>query len=318
MQNVRILLAAAAIVLCAPAQAQILGSGDTTRIVTPFSAGGAVDRTARVIADQASQISGNPVIVENHGGAGGEIGVKLAAGAPPDGKTVLFHTSSHVIVPAYRGKAEEIAAQFEPLVRLGAVKFVLAVRADLPAKNIKEFIELGKSGSGLTYGSTGPGTTLHIAGEMTVDQLGIKAVHVPYKGLGPVFNDLVAGHIDFVVTSVTGVLPHEKGGRLRTLAVLDEERAEEMPDVPTTVELGFKELLVTNWYGLFVHADVPAETRSKLESLFLQTANSPKVKEILVNSGLHGIQPASEFKKFVDADFKRWPATLKRLGISAK
>jgi tripartite-type tricarboxylate transporter receptor subunit TctC len=217
MRIVTLLLTASAILASANANAQ-LGSDQKIRIIAPFSAGGAVDQVTRIIANNMPD---GGAIVENRTGAGGEIGVNAAAKATPDGRTLLLHTSSHVINPTIRGKAKEVAEAFAPLAKVGSVKFVLVVRSDLPAKSLKELIALAKSGKNLTYGSTGHATTLHIAGEMLNDAAGIKAVHFPYRGLNPAFTDILAGQIDYLLTSVTGVLPHVRAGMVRPLAVFE-------------------------------------------------------------------------------------------------
>lgn len=271
-------LAASIVAFATPAVAQTQAPDDRVRIVVPFAAGGAVDQIARIIANNVSDTT---VIVENRGGAGGDIGVGLVAKAPPGGKTVLLHTSSHVINPTLRGKSLEAAQAFEPLARIGAVKFVLVVRRDLPAQSLAEFIKLGQSGMNLSYGSTGPGTTLHIAGEMLNHAAGIRAVHVPYRGLNPAFIDLVAGNIDFMVTSVAGILQYVQAGSIRALAAFESERAEQLPEVPTTVELGFKDLTISNWYGLFVASAVPADKRQQLEMMLLKVLRSPAVRTSL-------------------------------------
>ena len=271
-------LAASIVAFATPAVAQTQAPDDRVRIVVPFAAGGAVDQIARIIANNVSDTT---VIVENRGGAGGDIGVGLVAKAPPGGKTVLLHTSSHVINPTLRGKSLEAAQAFEPLARIGAVKFVLVVRRDLPAQSLAEFIKLGQSGANLSYGSTGPGTTLHIAGEMLNHAAGIRAVHVPYRGLNPAFIDLVAGNIDFMVTSVAGILQYVQAGSIRALAAFESERAEQLPEVPTTVELGFKDLTISNWYGLFVASAVPADKRQQLEMMLLKVLRSPAVRTSL-------------------------------------
>jgi tripartite-type tricarboxylate transporter receptor subunit TctC len=312
MVAAKVLPIALLVALIAPAQAQLLSSDERMRIIVPFTAGGAVDGIARVIANNLPDTA---AIVDNRGGAGGDIGVAAVAKAPPDGKTILLHTSSHIINPTLRGNAREAAQAFEPIARIGAVKFVLVVRRDLPARSLAEMIAFGKSGGKLSYGSTGPGTALHIAGEMLNGAAGLAAVHVPYRGLNPAFTDLIAGNIDLMVTSVAGVLPHVQAGRIRALATFDVERAEQLPDIPTTVELGFKDLTISNWYGLFVAAAVPAGKRSQLEDMFLKVLRSPVVQDHLTAGGVYGVQGAAQFKQAVDAEFALWPALLKQLGI---
>lgn len=312
MNVVGLLAIFALLALSAPAGAQVLSSEEKMRIIVPFTAGGAVDQIARIIANNVPDTA---AIVENRGGAGGDIGVAAAAKAPPDGKTILLHTSSHVINPTLRGNPRETAQAFEPIARIGAVKFVLVVRRDLPARSLPDLIAFGKSGGKLSYGSTGNGTALNIAGEMLNLATGIAAVHVPYRGLNPAFNDLVAGNIDLMVTSVAGVLPHVQSGSIRALATFDAERAEQLPDVSTTVEFGFRDLTISNWYGLFVVAAVPADKRRQLEGMFLNVLRTRGMQEHLTGSGVYGVQTAAEFKRAVDAEFALWPSLLKRLGI---
>jgi tripartite-type tricarboxylate transporter receptor subunit TctC len=181
---------------------------------------------------------------------------------------------------------------------------------------LADIAALAKRGTNLTYGSTGPGTALQIAGEMMNDELGLKAVHVPYRGLGPAFNDLVAGNIDFIVTSVGGVLPYVESGNVRAIATFDADRAEQLPNVPTTVELGYKDLTLSNWFGYFAQAAMPADKRQYLEKALVEVLSSPKIQAQLNAAGLYGVQNAAQFKKSVDDDFVRWPALLQRLKIS--
>ena len=312
MQIVRSLLAVSVILASANASAQLLGSDQKIRIIAPFAAGGAVDQIARVVA---VNMPDGGAIVDNRTGAGGDIGVAAAAKATPDGRTLLLHTSSHVINPTIRGKSKEAAEAFEPLARIGAVKFVLVVRNDLPAKSLSELIALGKSGKDLSYGSTGHGTTLHIAGEMLNQASGLKAVHVPYRGLNPAFTDILGGQIDYIITSVTGVLPYVQTGKVRALAVFEAERAEQLPEIPTTGELGFPNLILSNWYGIFTQAAVPPERRKDLEATLMQVLRSPKVREQMLAAGVTDPQNAADFKKSVDADFARWPKLLSGMSI---
>ncbi len=309
----RVLFAALMVLASAQANAQLLGSDQKIKIISPFAAGGAVDHVARVVANNMPK---GGAIVDNRTGAGGDIGVSAAAKATPDGNTLLLHTSSFVINATIRGKSKEIAEAFEPLTRIGAVKFVLVVRSDLPAKTLPELIALGKSGKNLTYGSTGHGTALHIAGEMLNDAAGIKAVHVPYRGLNPAFTDILSGQIDYIITSVIGVLPYVRAGNVRPLAVFESERADQLPDVPTTGELGLPGLVLSSWYGIFTQAAVPEGRRKELEETLMQVLRSPKINEQLLAAGLTGPQDAAAFKKSVNADFARWPGLLSRIAIT--
>jgi tripartite-type tricarboxylate transporter receptor subunit TctC len=197
---------------------------DQLKIIVPFAAGGAVDHIARILANN---LPDNIIpVVENRSGAGGDIGASMVANTQPDGATVLLHTSSLVINAVARGKAREVEKQFEPLARVGEVKFVLVVRSSLPPKSLDEFVAYARAGHQLSFGSTGPSTTLHIAGEMLNDAFALKTVHVPYRGLSPAFTDLISGNIDFMVTSLTGILPYIQDGQMRALAVFGDQRAD--------------------------------------------------------------------------------------------
>lgn len=284
------------------------------KIIVPFTAGGAVDQVARIVA--AGVPKETTVVVENRGGAGGEIGVAAAARAAPDGKTVLLHTSSFVINPIVKGTSEDAENAFEPLLRIGETKFVLVVPSKSSAKTLQEFVSEAKASKKLTYASTGAGTTLQIAAEMLKDAAGLSAVHVPYRGLNPAFMDLLAGNVDFMVTSLTGILPYVKNGTLRPLATFNQSRAEELPDVPTTAELGYPGLKISNWYGLFITSTTPVEKRRELEALFKQVLDTPRVQEQLVKAGVTGPENAGKFKTDLTREFVEYRKIVKALGIS--
>ena len=285
------------------------------KIIVPFAAGGAVDHIARILANNLPD-NITPV-VENRSGAGGDIGASMVANTQPDGATVLLHTSSLVINAVARGKAREVEKQFEPLARVGEVKFVLVVRSSLPPKSLDEFVSYARAGHQLSFGSTGPSTTLHIAGEMLNDAFALKTVHVPYRGLSPAFTDLMSGNIDFMVTSLTGILPYVQGGQMRALAVFSDERAEQLPGVPTTAELGIPALNISNWYGLFTSSQVPAERRQLLEMMFLKTLGGADVRQGLAAEGVSGIQDAATFKKALAKEWEETPQILARLKLSS-
>jgi tripartite-type tricarboxylate transporter receptor subunit TctC len=296
------------------ASAQSNVGKDQLKIIVPFAPGGAVDHIARILANNLPD-NITPV-VENRSGAGGDIGASIVANAQPDGNTVLLHTSSLVINAVARGKAREVEKQFEPLARVGEVKFVLVVRSNLPCKSFEEFASYVRAGHQLSFGSTGPGTTLHIAGEMLNDAFGLKTVHVPYRGLSPAFTDLIAGNIDFMVTSLTGILPYVQEGQMRALAVFSDERATQLPGVPNTAELGVPALNISNWYGLFTSSQVPTDRRQLLEAMFLKTLGAADVQKGLASEGVSGIQDAATFKKALAKEWEETPQILARLKIS--
>ncbi len=194
----------------------------------------------------------------------------------------------------------------------------LVVRPTLQAHSFGEFVTLAKSGKPLSYGSTGMGTTLQIAAEMLNEATGIKSVHIPYRGLNPAFTDLIAGNIDFMVTSVTGILPYLKSGQMRALATFDVRRSEQLPDIPSTTELGYPALTISNWYALFASSAVPASIRQQLEATFLNILRTPAVAKSLSAGGVGGVQTGEQFQKTLSQEFAQFPGLLKRLGIGEK
>jgi tripartite-type tricarboxylate transporter receptor subunit TctC len=297
------------------AAAQIQGI-DQIRVIVAFASGGVVDLVSRFVAQgMMEQLGGTPVIVDNRGGAAGDLAVNAVAAAAPDGKTLLFHTSSYVLNAVKNKKVKEIQAALQPLARVGAVKFVIVARRDLPAKTLSDLVKLSKAGTKLSYASTGYGSALHIAGEMLKDATGIQAVHVPYKGLAPAFNDITGNRVDYIVTSVGGVIPYVKAGTVRALGTLASDRAEQLPDVPTTVELGFKDLIYLNWFGFFAPVGVPQNIHNQLEQVLQKALHSPKIEAQLHDNGLYGVLNAAQFKQAVDREFSVWSVLMERLNI---
>ena len=292
---------------------------DTIRIVIPYAPGGALDPIARILANGIGKLRPNDaIVVENIGGAAGVLGMSAVAKSAPDGRTLLFSPSGNIVIsPLLQSNLpfDQVKA-FEPIVLVGSVKSALIVRASLEVKSLAELIAAAKSGAKLTYGSPGIGTSPHISGAMLAHAAGIQMTHVPYRGLGPALNDIVGGHIDAIATSVTGVLPYVQSNKARALATLDTERSEQLPDVPTTVELGYQDLVMPQWYGLLAPTGLPSDVRTALETQALAVLRSPDVVKQLAVSGVANPKSTAEFRAVLDAEFKRWPALLPKLGIS--
>jgi tripartite-type tricarboxylate transporter receptor subunit TctC len=293
---------------------------DTLRIVIPYAPGGALDPIARIIANGLSHVRGDSVIVENIGGASGMIGMNNLAKAAPDGRTMLFSPSGNIVINpalAHNLPYDPVSA-FEPLALVGSVKSALAMRASLPAASLAELIALAKNGTPLTYGSPGLGTSPHISGEMLNHAAGIAITHVPFRGLGPALNNLLGGHIDLITTSVIGVLSYVEEKTARALAVFDSERSEQLPDVPTTVELGYPDLVMPQWYGLLAPAGLPPDVGATLEQQVLAVLRSPEISAQLAVSGVSGPKGARELQTLLDTEFKRWPVLIPKLGIKTE
>jgi tripartite-type tricarboxylate transporter receptor subunit TctC len=312
------LIAACLLALCLGVSS---AAADTIRIVIPFAPGGALDPLARILANGLAKLRPNDVfVVENLGGAAGMLGLGAVAKAAPDGRTLLFSPSGPMVIsPLLQPNLPfDHTKAFEPVVLLGSVKSALIVRAGLNINSLAELIAAAKGGAKITYGSTGIGTSPHISGAMLAHAAGIQMTHVPYRGLGPAMNDIVGGHIDSITTSVTGVLPYVKSNRAHALATFDTERSEQLPDVPTTVELGYRDLVMPQWYGLLAPTGLPAEVRGTLETQALAVLRSPEVVKQLEVSGIAGSKGSAEFQALLAVDYKKWPALLPKLGITPK
>src|SRR5262249_42583192 len=253
----------------------------------------------------------------NIGGAGGIIALGAVAKAPADGRTLLFSPSgSIVIVPALQAKLPyDPETAFEPLLLVGSLKSAMIVRATLGVSTLAELIARAKGGAALSYGSPGLATSPHISGELLNHFAGIRMTHVPFRGLGGAFNALLGGHIDAVTTSVAGILPYVEDKTARALAVFDGARSDQMPDVPTTAELGLPELVMPQWYALFSPAGMGEHRRRSIEREVLTVLRSPDVAAQLAMSGLVDPQGSEQFRPFLAAEFKRWRELIPRLGI---
>jgi tripartite-type tricarboxylate transporter receptor subunit TctC len=308
-------LLARIVVLCLAASPAY---AETIRVVIPYAPGGALDPLARILVNGLGKLRPNDsIIVENIGGAGGIVGMNTVAKAAPDGRTLLFSPSGNIVIsPSLQANLPyDAVTAFEPIALVGSVKTALIVPSSLDAKSLPELIAAAKSGAKLTFGSPGPGTSPHISGEMLNHAAGISVTHVPFRGLGPALNSLLGGHIDLITTSVIGVLPYVEAKTARALAVYDTERSDQLPNVPTTVELGYADLVMPQWYGLLAPAGLPSEVRGTLETQVLAVLRSPHVAAQLAVSGVGGPKGASEFKTLLDSGFKRWPVLIPKLGI---
>ena len=305
-----------ALLSCAPP-----ARADTIRVIIPFAPGGALDPIARIMVNGWSRLRpGDSIIIENIGGAGGIVGMNTVAKAAPDGRTLLFSPSGNIVIsPLLQPSLPyDTASAFELLVLVGSVKSALIVRASLDAPSLAELVALGKRGEKLTFGSPGPGTSPHISGELLNHAAGIAMTHVPFRGLGPALNNLIGGHIDAITTSVIGVLPYVEAKTARALAVFDTERSDRLPNVPTTVELGYPDLVMPQWYGLLGPAGMPAEIKRTIESQVLSVLAMPEVTTQLAAAGVAGPKGATEFRILLDAERKKWPPLIAKLGVKAE
>jgi len=251
------------------------------RIICPIAAGGGIDATSRIVAAQLSQIWGQQVIVENKTGGGGNIAAEFVAHSDPDGYTIYIAVFAHATNRyLYQSLSYDPVADFAPVTLICLYPLMMVVPNTSPAHSVKEFIDYAKVNR-LSYASGGHGTSLHLAGELFKRQAGIDMTHVPYRGAGPAFNDLIPGRIDALFNFVLTSLPLVRQGQLRALAVLTNERLSVAPDLPTMQEAGVAGAEVSAWSAFFVPAKTPQRVVSKIHGDTVAALSVPTVKDKL-------------------------------------
>jgi tripartite-type tricarboxylate transporter receptor subunit TctC len=273
--NRRTLLAALAVPAVARAQADF--PNRPLRMVVPFAAGGSADVVARITALGMQEALGQPVVVENRGGSGGVIGSEAVLAAAPDGYTFVFHTLSSAVLNAglYRNLSFDVRRAFAPLVLIGTLPNIIMVNPKVPARTLPELIALMKSQPGrITYASSGAGTITHLSAQLLAQMAGAEATHVPYRGSGPAFADLLSGTVDMMVDTMASVIPAVRSGQVRGLAVTTTTRAPALPEIPTAEEAGLPGYETYNWHAIFAHAGTPAPLLAKLEAAGIAATRS--------------------------------------------
>ncbi len=283
-------LAAALAVAHAPAAlAQDWPAGKTIQIVVPAPGGGGTgDSIARVIAEELAKHLKTSVVVDNKPGANGNIGAAYAAQQAPDGYKLLFSWAGTLAVnpSLYKGLNFDPQKDFVPIVLVADVPNILVVNNDLPAKNLAEFIAYAKANPGkLNYGSTGNGSSMHLAAELFMRETGAKMVHVPYNAPGTATTNLMAGDIQLMFQLVPGIIGQIKGGKVRPIAVMADKRSPALPEVPTTVELGHPKLLSSTWFALLAPKGTPAAIVNKVNAAVNEILKDPAVHKRLSDMG---------------------------------
>src|SRR5262245_23517641 len=288
------------------------------RMIVPFPPGGPIDVMARLVADRMAPPLGQHIVIENRPGAGAAIGSKAAAGAEPDGYTLLFGSSgSLAVTPAlYKNAGYDPVTSFAPIAAVSEGTLVLAVTPSLPVKNVADLVAYAKANPGkLNYGS-GLGTPPHIAWGMFKLQTGTDILYVPYQGAAPAITDLIAGRTHMIIDAPGVLLGHVREGKLRALAVTSPKRSAEFPDLPTMAESGYPEFLMTFWTGVVAPAGTPANIVSKLNAAINDGLRSPQMKERLAQFQVEP-QPGSpqDFGTFIASEAKKWASVIQAAGI---
>jgi tripartite-type tricarboxylate transporter receptor subunit TctC len=270
----------------------------TMTFIVPFPAGGTTDLLARIFAQKLTEAFGQTVVVENAGGGGGSIGADKVAKAPPDGYTLLLHNvtfSTTTTSLQFTGRAKHSFEDFAPVSLAANVPLVLMCHPSVPAKDLREFVAYAKAtDTPLFYGSTGPGSVMHLGGETLKRDTGIKMDHVPFRGAAPLVQELLSGRIQLGGDQLSTSLAHIRSGALRGLATLSPKRMEPLPDVPTVRELGFANMELFGWNGFFAPAKTPPAVVATLQAEMAKAARDPEVKRRLNELGAEVIGSTQE------------------------
>jgi len=312
-----LLAVALALILPAAAAAQEFPSRPI-RFIVPYPPAGGTDIVARILAEPLGAALGQPIIVDNRGGAAGNVGTDIAAKSPADGYTVLFTLSSHTINPKLYDKLPfDVEKDFAPVSLAAMIPQILVVNPGVPANNVKELIALAKAQPGkLNYASVGTGSPGHIAGELFKLRAGVDIVHVPYKGGGPAVTDTIGGQVQLLFVSMPAAWQFVKAGRLKAIAVTSAKRSATAPDVPTFVESGVPDFVVDSWYGALVPAKVPPAVVARLNAAFVKVLEMPQVKEKLMAQGAEAAPSTpAEFDRVIRDELAKWEYVIRAANI---
>ncbi len=290
------------------------------RLVIPFAAGGSTDVVARRFAPKLAEILGQPVVVDNRGGAGGTLASEIVAKAPADGYTLLMTTNSHTANPSIYSKLPyNTQTDFVSVAMVADSPGLLVASTKFAPNNFKEFIDFTRNAkTPVNYGTAGGGTFPHLTMELLKARANLDMVHVPYKGAGPAMSDLLAGVYEVKVDALATAGAHVKAGKIKLYAVTSKERMPQIPDVPTIAELGFPGFESTFWMAILAPAGTPKEAVSTLEQAIIKALNDKEVTERLTADGVRVIaKPGSAATELIERELKQWPPIVKKANIRA-
>lgn len=293
------------------------------RLIVPYPPGGATDVIARIVANRLGAVLGQPVVVENKAGAGGNLGAEAAARAPADGYSLLLGalTSHAVMMTLERGRLRyDLVRDFTPLMVVGTVPLVVVVHNALPVKSLAQLVAYGRAHPGaLSFASSGAGSPQRLAAEILIAETGIKMVHVPYKGSGPALTDLVGGQVQMMIETVPAALPFIQSGQLRALAVTTAQPLVTLPDVPTTAEAGFAAIAIGSTFGVLAPSGTPAAIAAQLNAALARVITDGEVQAQLLRQGVQAAAPTTlaQAGARVVAEVARWQALIDKAAIKA-
>jgi tripartite-type tricarboxylate transporter receptor subunit TctC len=288
------------------------------RLIVPFPAGGPNDIIARVVGQRMSELTKQPVLIDNRGGQAGVLGTDAVAKANPDGYTIgIVSASALVISPTMEKVPYDVGRDFAPVTLAVTVPEMLVVASNFPANNMAELVALAKAQPGkFNFASAGVGGLPHLAGELLKLTAKIDIVHVPYRGAAPAINDLLGQQVQMAFLDLPVLLPHIKAGTLRPIALGAPQRAPTAPDVPTTAEVGMPDILIENWYGMVAPAKTPNNIIAALNRIANEAMADPSVKQKLADQGLTVAGDTPEhFRGYIEAETKKWARVIKDAGV---
>jgi tripartite-type tricarboxylate transporter receptor subunit TctC len=288
------------------------------RLIVPFPPGGPNDIIARVVGQRMSELTKQPVLIDNRGGQAGVLGTDAVAKSNPDGYTIgIVSASALAISPTMEKVAYDVSKDFAPITLVVTVPEMLVVASNVPAHNMAELVALAKAQPGkFNFASAGVGGLPHLAGELFKLTAKIDIVHVPYRGAAPAINDLLGQQVEMTFLDLPVILPHIKAGTLRGIALGARERVAAAPDVPTTAEVGMPDLLIENWYGMIAPAKTPENIVAALNRIANEAMADASVKAKLADQGLTvaGDTP-QHFRLYIDAETRKWAKAIKDAGV---
>ncbi len=316
----RILMTGLLLVLASSAAAQQNYPSKPIRFIVPYPPGGSTSNVARLVGQKLAESFGQQVLVDNRGGGNTIIGSELLVKSPPDGYTLLLVSSTHVINPSLIPTPYDAIKDFAPVATLVGTEYLLVVNAAVPAGNLKELIALAKSKPGeLNYGSSGSGTTNHLAPELINMMAGIKTTHIPYKGGGPALTDLVGGRVQMFMNNPQTLIPFIKSGKIRPIAITGESRSPALPEVPTFTEAGLPGIAMNPWFGVLAPAATPRDIIGRLSSEISRVLAMQDIKDKFASEGLESfISTPEQFAALIKTDLERFARIIKAANIKVE
>jgi len=313
------LIASAVTLLPAGAIAAELYPTRPIHLIVPYPPGGGTDIVGRLLGEKLSASLKQPIVVDNRGGAGGVLGTEVAAKATPDGYTLLLAPSSHVINPSIFAKLPyDTVKDFAPITIVASAAILMAINPRVTATTVRGFVDTAKADPKAiaNYGSAGVGTVFHLTGQMFNELSGLTLQHVPYRGGGPTVTALLAGEVPLAFETMLSLQPHVRAGTLRALAITSAQRSPTMPEIPTTAEAGFPQLVADNSYALFAPAGTPAPILAQLHDATVPALALPDLRDRLREQGAEVVGGSSaELGAYVAAEIPKWQALARQAGV---